>query len=150
MERWVEMTAQDDVEELIEQFDLAVGEFLKGNPEPVKKWFSHRQDVTLGNPLGPFARGWEQAAAVIDHAASQVRDGEMVETETVTSYVTPELAYLVRVERSQAKFGGQDAVTPSSLRVTMIMAPEDGAWKIVHRHADPITTARPIGSVIQQ
>ena len=37
MERWVEMTAQDDVEELIEQFDLAVGEFLKGNPEPAKK-----------------------------------------------------------------------------------------------------------------
>ena len=130
------MTAQDDVEELIEQFDLAVGEFLKGNPEPAKTCWSHRQDVTLGNPLGPFARGWEQAAAVIDHAASQVRDGEMVEAETVTSHVTPELAYLVRVERSQAKFGGQDAVTPSSLRVTMIMASEDGAWKIVHRHAE--------------
>jgi hypothetical protein len=29
MERRVEMTAQDDVEELIEQFDLAVGELLK-------------------------------------------------------------------------------------------------------------------------
>jgi hypothetical protein len=36
---------------LIKQFDLAAGELLKGNPEPVKKWFSHRQDVTLGNPL---------------------------------------------------------------------------------------------------
>jgi hypothetical protein len=50
-------TAQDDVEELIKQFDLAAGELLKGNPEPVKKWFSHRQDVTLGTPLGPF-RTW--------------------------------------------------------------------------------------------
>jgi len=144
------MTAQDNVDDFIEQFTLAQGELLKGNPEPVKKWYSHREDVNLGNPFGPFVRGWEQVGAVVDHAASQVRDGEMVETETVTSYVTPELAYLVRVERSQAKFGGQDAVTPSSLRVTMIMAPEDGAWKIVHRHADPITTARPIGSVIQQ
>ena len=95
-------------------------------------------------------RGWEQVGAVVDHAASQVRDGEMVDGETVTSHVTPELAYLVRVERSQAKVGGQDVVTPSSLRATMIMAPEDGAWKIVHRHADPITTARPIESVIQQ
>jgi hypothetical protein len=33
--------------------------------------------------------------------------GEMVDGETVTTYVTPELAYLVRVERSQAKVGGQ-------------------------------------------
>ena len=64
--------------------------------------------------------------------------------------VTPELAYIVRTERSEAKFGGQEAVTPISLRVTMIMAREDGGWKIVHRHADPITTARPAESVIQQ
>ena len=32
----------------------------------------------------------------------------------------------------------------------MIMRPEDGVWKIVHRHADPITSARPAESVIQQ
>jgi ketosteroid isomerase-like protein len=144
------MTAENSVDGLIAQFDLAQGEFLKGNPESVKNWFSHRQDVTLGNPLGPFVRGWEQVAAVVDHAASQVRDGEMVQAETVTSYATPELAYLVRVERSQAKLGGQDVVTHFSLRVTMILRPEDGVWKIVHRHADPITTARPAESVIQQ
>ena len=144
------MTAQDDVKELIKQFDLAADELLKGNPEPVKMCFSHRQDVTLGYPLGPFAHGWEQVAAVLDHAALQVRDGEMVEAETVTSHVTPELTYLVRVERSQGKVGGQDVITPFSLRATMIMAPEDGAWKIVHRHADAIMTARPMESVIQQ
>jgi hypothetical protein len=63
----------------------------------------------------------------------------MVEAETLTKYVTPELVYLVRVERSKATLGGRDAVTPISLRATMIMAPEDGEWKIVHRHAEPIT-----------
>jgi ketosteroid isomerase-like protein len=146
----VKMTAQENVDEFIEQFDLAQGELLKGNPEPVKKCYSHRQDVTLGNPFGPFVRGWEQVGAVVDHAASQLRDGEMVDGETVTRYVTPDLAYLVRVERSQAKVGGQGAVTPVSLRATMIMTREGGGWKIVHRHADPITTARPAVSVIQQ
>ena len=144
------MTTQDDVDDFIEQFTRAQGEFVKGNPEPVKKCFSHRQDVTLGNPFGPFARGWEQVAAVVDHAASQLRDGEMVEAETLKSYVTPELAYLVGVERSQAKVGGRNAVTPISLRVTTIVAREDGVWKIVHRHMDSITTARPAESVIQQ
>jgi ketosteroid isomerase-like protein len=92
----------------------------------------------------------EQVAAVVDHAASQLRDGEMGEAETLSRYATPEIAYLVRVERSQAKVDGQDAVTPISLRATMIMAREDGGWKIVHRHADPITTGRPAVSVIQQ
>jgi ketosteroid isomerase-like protein len=144
------MTAEDNVDELIAQFDLAQGEFAKGNPEPIMKWYSHRQYVTLANPLGPVVRGWEQVLATARHAASQLRDGELVDIETVTKYVTPELAYVVRVERSKAKVGGQEAVSPISLRATMIMCPEDGVWKIVHRHADPITTARPAESVIQQ
>jgi ketosteroid isomerase-like protein len=144
------MTAEDNVDELLAQFDLATGGFLKGNPEPGKKVYSHRQDVTLANPLGPAVRGWEQVAAALEHAASQIRDGEIVDVENVVKYVTPELAYIVRVERSKAKVGGQEAVTPVSLRVTMIMRPEDGVWKIVHRHADPITSARPAESVIQQ
>jgi ketosteroid isomerase-like protein len=144
------MTAGDKVDELIAQFDLAVGGLLKGNPESTAGLWSHRQDVTLANPLGLVVRGWQQVAATMEHGASQVRDGELGDVETVTKYVTPELAYVVRVERSKAKLGGQDAVTPFSLRVTMIMRPEDGVWKVVHRHADPITTAQSIESVSQQ
>jgi hypothetical protein len=30
------MTAMDDIDQLNEQYHLASGEFLKGNPEPVK------------------------------------------------------------------------------------------------------------------
>jgi len=56
----------------------------------------------------------------------------------------------VWVERVKAKIGGREDVTPFALRVTTIFRPEDGAWRIVHRHADPITTARPIESVIQE
>jgi hypothetical protein len=51
------MSAVDDVDELIEQFHLAQGEFVKGNTEPVKRLLSHREDVTLNNPFSPPARG---------------------------------------------------------------------------------------------
>ena len=46
------MAAVDDIDELIEQYQLALGEFMKGNPEPVKNLFSHREDATLSNPYG--------------------------------------------------------------------------------------------------
>ena len=143
------MAAVDDVDQLIEQFDLAQGELVKGNAEPALKLFSHQEYVTLNNPYGPPARGWEQVAAAADRAASQLRDGEIVGFEIIEKQVTPEFAYLVRVERTRAKVGGSEELAPIALRVTMIFRPEDGEWKIVHRHADPITTAQPAESVIQ-
>ncbi len=144
------MSAVEDVDQLIEQFNLAQGEIVKGNAEPANKLFSPRDDVTLANPLGPPAHGWDEVAAAGEHAASQLRDGEIVGFETIEKYVTDELAYIVRVERARAKVGGREDAAPISLRVTMTFRPEDGAWKVVHRHADPITTARPAESVIQE
>jgi ketosteroid isomerase-like protein len=144
------MTAVDDVDELIEQYHLAQGEFLKGNPEPVKKLISHREDVSLANPYGPPVRGWEQVAKTIEHASSLRSDGEFVGSEIVAKYVTPELAYVVQIERAEAKVGGSEDITPYALRATNIFRPENGTWKLVHRHADPITTAQPAESVIQE
>jgi len=146
------MPAVDDVDELIEQYHQALSEFYKGNPQLVKKLFSHREDVTLANPLvGLPASGWQQVAETIEHAASRFRDGEIVGLETVAKYVTAELAYVVEIERGKSKVGGREDTAPSALRVTMIFRPEeDGTWKVVHRHADPITTAQPAESVIQE
>jgi len=145
------MSAVEDVDRLIERFWLPMNRFLKGDPEPTKRVFSHRDDVTLANPYGPPARGWDEVAKVTEHAASQVRDGEMTGFETVAKYATPELAYVVWIERPRAKVGGSEEITPFALRVTMIFRPEEGGeWKIVHRHADPKTTPQPAESVIQE
>jgi ketosteroid isomerase-like protein len=144
------MASVDDVDRLIEHYQLALHEFAKGNPEPAKQLFSHREDVTLANPLGPPARGWEQVTKTIEHAASNIRDGEISGFDVIWKLVTPELAYTVWIERQKAKMGGRQDVTPVDLRVTMIYRPEEGEWKVVHRHADPITTARPAETVIQE
>jgi ketosteroid isomerase-like protein len=144
------MAALDEVDRLLEQFHLAQGEIAKGNPEPVKRLFSHREDVTLANPFAPPVRGWERVAEVTERTVSQFRDGEMVGYEVIEKHVTPELAYVVEIERAEAKVGGSEDITPFALRATMIFRPEDGEWKVVHRHADPITTPQAAESVIQQ
>jgi ketosteroid isomerase-like protein len=143
------MAAVDDFDEVVEQCQLALGEFVKGNPEPMQMMFSHQEDVTLANPFGPPARGWEQVGATMERAASNFRDGE-VSFEIVAKYVTPELAYIVEMERAKAKVGGREDIAPIALRVTMIFRPEEGTWKVVHRHADPITTPQPAESVVQE
>jgi len=144
------MASVDDLDGVLERFKQAGNEFVKGNPKPVQTTFSHRDDVSLANPFGPPARGWEQVAEAQERGASVFRDGEIYAFEIVAKYVTPDLACILWIERTKAKVGGAQEVTPCDLRVTMTLRPEDGTWKVVHRHADPITTARPAESVIQE
>jgi ketosteroid isomerase-like protein len=144
------MAAVDDLDEVVEQYHLAAREFIKGNPEPYKRVFSHREDVSVANPFGSVTCGWKQVAATMKRAASLYRDGEFIGFENVAKYVTPELAFIVEVERFKVKIAGREEVATVALRTTSILRPEDGVWKVVHRHADPITTAQPAESIIQR
>jgi ketosteroid isomerase-like protein len=140
----------DDLESAIEASHFALSEIVKGNAEPFQALYSHREDATLGNPFGPFARGWQNVAETAAGAASRYRDGEIVGFERVARHVTDDLACIVEVERFRAKVGGSDDLVTIGLRVTSIFRPEDGTWKLVHRHADPIITPQSPESVLQK
>ena len=143
------MSAVDDVDKLIDQYQLATAEFVKGNPEPYKALFSHREDVTLANPFFPPVRGWEQVAETLERTASLLRDGEFVGSEIISKCVTAELAYVVSLVRERAKVGRSVDTAPIALRTTMILRPEEGVWKVVRLHGGPITSPQPAESVIQ-
>jgi len=72
--------------------------FVKGNPEPAKGLWSHRQDASLADPQGSASCGWEEVSEAMERAASTRRDGKFVGSETVAKHATAELAYVVEVE----------------------------------------------------
>jgi len=112
--------------------------------------WSRGDDVTLANPLGPPVRGWGQVEEHLEQAASTAREREPLRYESISEYSTGDLGCNLELEWTRAKFGGAEEMTPVSLRATTIFRREEGEWKIVHRHADPITTTQPAESVIQQ
>jgi hypothetical protein len=67
------MVAVDDLDEVIKQCQLALDEFARGSPKPMQRIISHKEDVSLANSFGPSAHGWEQVAATMDRAASNLR-----------------------------------------------------------------------------
>ena len=138
-----------ELDALIDHSHSALDAFFKGDANPVKPLFSRREDVSLANPFGPPRRGWAEVEEMMDGAAAHYRDGRAVGFELLSKYVTPELAYIVEIERYEAKVGAGDDVTPISLRCTTVFRREEDGWKIVHRHADPITTRRSAESVLQ-
>lgn len=141
-------TSPQGLEEFLHEYHQGMDEFMRGSCERVKPLFSHADDVTLGNPFGPFVQGWERVVDAMQRAAQNYRDGEAIGFENIATVVTAELGYLVEVERLRSKIGGRSQRSDLALRVTTIIRPEQGAWRIIHRHADPITTARPPESVL--
>jgi len=141
--------SQTDFEDAVEAYRAALEPFLKGDPNPAKAFFSRRDDVTLANPLGPPRRGPAEVDKAIEEAAAQVSDGSMRQIEEISRYSTPDLGYVVHLERAQARFAGSEDMSAVVLRVTMIFRREENTWRVVHRHADPIATPRPISSVIE-
>ena len=84
-----------------------------------------------------------------NRAASNYRDGRAIEFESLAKVEGDDWGYTLEIERFEAKVGGSDETTPIALRVTCIFRPEDGQWKLVHRHADSITELQPAESVVQ-
>jgi ketosteroid isomerase-like protein len=132
-----------DLNDLREQYRRSLEAFIRGDPEPQKGLWSRRDDITLANPLGPPAKGYDRVCAVMDIAAAQIRDGEGVTLETISFVQTPDLAYEFDIQRGRMRLGDADEMAPVALRVTSIFRREDDGWKLVHRHADPLTE-RPI------
>jgi ketosteroid isomerase-like protein len=139
---------ETNFEGAVEAYRQALGAFLQGDPGPVAALFSGRDDVTLANPLGPPRRGPIEVQKGITEAAALFESGS-VHVEEVSRYTTPDLGYVVQLERSNVRLAATKAMTSISLRATLIFRREGEMWKVAHRHADPITTARRIDTAIE-
>ena len=86
-----------------------------------------------------------------DWAATRFREsGAKVKVEYLSSDVSGDLAYTVAIERSEVRLSDQDKPATMALRVTHVMRKENGVWKLVHRHADPITVKTAPATVLQR
>jgi ketosteroid isomerase-like protein len=131
-------------------FNKALDEYVNGNPGPVLAVLSRHDDVTLCNPVGPPCRGREDVERAAAEPSSHFTDGKVSGFDEVSRFVTADLGYVVRIERGQAHIDGSPEPVPYSLRVTMIFRREGETWTIAHRHADPITTPRPLATAMKQ
>jgi ketosteroid isomerase-like protein len=142
--------ATNELEQVVEECHRALAAIIAGDADPWSAVLSRRDDVTLGNPFGPFVRGFEDVMATARGAAERYRDGVITGFDRIVTHETPELACVVEVERFEAKVGGSSDLVPVALRVTSVLRRENDAWKVAHRHADPITVPQSAESVVQK
>ena len=79
------MTARS-LEEAIQESHAALGAISNGDVEPYMALYCDGDDITVGNPFGPFVRGKEAVREAGDRAASRYRDGQIVGFERVATH----------------------------------------------------------------
>ncbi|HEX6400246.1 MAG TPA: nuclear transport factor 2 family protein [Actinomycetota bacterium] len=106
-----------------------------GDAGPRIAIWSHDDPVTLfGAAL--MGIGWDEIRRVFASLASRFSNGTY-EYEVIAAGASGDLGYLVGIEHSSASVSGAPPEA-YELRVTQVFRREDGEWKVVHRHADPM------------
>ena len=141
------VAATPTLETAVAQSHRALTAILNGDPKGYEALFADRENITLGNPFGPFASGRAAVVKTLAGAAAKYREGS-ASVELVAKYADDNLACIVEVENDRAKVGNSDTFAEFHVRVTSLYEKIDRNWRLVHRHADPITTPRPAESVL--
>ena len=102
---------------------------------------SHRDDVTLANPLGPPIVGWANIRREAWAVAANYTGEATMAFEELTRVVTPDLGFTLGYERVKIRRPGSDEPVSLNLRLVTIYRREDGGWKRVLRHADRLPAA---------
>ncbi len=134
-----------DIAQVIEEYHLACDAFATGDPAPIKALYARGEDVLLANPFGGASRGWTAVKQALDFASSNFREGKPVGFEEVSRYSSADLVTVFEREHWETKVGSRSDLTPFDLRFTTTFRLDSGEWKIVSRHADPLTTRHPDG-----
>jgi len=132
-----------DTQVAIEEYHKALDVFSRGNPEPLKNLCS--EDVMLANPFGSTVKGRKLVFEAFDYASSRFRDGTANSYERMATYETNDFLIIFEIEKWTARVGGKSEISPFDLRVTSTFRKENDNWKLVHRHADPITSMNDMG-----
>ncbi|HEU4764975.1 MAG TPA: nuclear transport factor 2 family protein [Candidatus Eisenbacteria bacterium] len=136
-------TSPHGFDAFLKVWEAAQDEFINGDDTAWKKHVSAKGDATI---LGAFG-GYEAGAEVLprfDWAASQYEPSKAVKRiEYLTRFVSDDLAVTVAIERDRARVKGRAEPIEQALRATQVFRWENGSWKLVHRHADPLLQRKP-------
>jgi ketosteroid isomerase-like protein len=131
------MTRGDGIQEAIDRFAAALPDFVRGDPTPFSTLWSHGEDVTIFGGWGAYERGWDAVGPRLAWAAGRFAGGQ-VTYKPLAAGSSGDLGYAIGLERGETLVMEGKKPHPLLLRVTHLFRREEGQWKLIHRHADPI------------
>ncbi len=132
-----------EIAKVVAQTEAASNAWMCGDASAYDALNTHAEDYTIMGPFGgPTSigyRSWsERSSAIVKNFKSGA-----CKLRVIQSYASGDILVLVLEEDQHGEIGGQPD-QPWRLRVTQVYRREGDTWKVVHRHADPLSKLRPL------
>ena len=129
----------NELEQLEQWLDEANTRMIDGDWSLWRDKLSTREDATLLGAHGTYVTGWADIQARFERTAAGYADGGGHSThQTIASWIGSDLACIVAIERHDTRLEGKPATF--KYRATHLFRRENGDWKVLLRHADPLVT----------
>ena len=103
-----------------------------------KRWMPYAEATLIAGALGGHERGWAAIGSRLSQVARMNTSGAHKGDEVLATIVGTDLALMVRIEHIPNSGAGAGVGAVTHLRVTHAARCENGSWRIVNRHADPL------------
>lgn len=125
-----------EVEQFVARCLDGLSHQVQGNSAPFLEVWSHADDVAILGAVGTYARGWDDVSAHL-LGASRSLDWTDLTVERLLATASDDLAVTVVLEHMTREVEGRP--DSRTLRTTHAYRRESGEWRLILRHANPIT-----------
>ncbi len=128
-------TTEKDFETFLETCRNAVAHQVSGKTEPFQSLWSRKDDVVLIGAAGSHQQGWHDVSERLSWASQHLSFGGFY-VENLLASVSGDLAFTVDLEHMSREVDGK--TEHRTLRASQGYRLEDGQWRVVFRHGDPM------------
>ena len=127
-----------DFEQFMQRRENAARSYVSGDATPLGGLVTQDLPATFFAPSGSYRQGAATVWAQYEHDAALFDAGSDSHFEILQMAASDGVAYWVGFQHADVRLRGKAEAVPMSLRITEVFRREGDAWKMVHRHADPL------------
>lgn len=126
-------------QEFMKAREAAARSYVIGDPEPLDQIVTKELPATFYPPNGGYTEGTNNVATRYKSDAESFAQGGETDFEILQMAAGETIAFWVGFQRANVYMKGKAKAVSFDLRVTEIFCREGDEWKLVHRHADPLS-----------